>query len=187
VVDLDLSWQGTAVRLGIEDGAHKTWADAVNGGDELLRAALPVPGGFRALLGPADGTAGDGLTVLARATESFERVVADVPYGPWLARALNRASAGVLVVAPSLEGARRTRTVLIEHPTTSWAVVLNRTGHGGQITKGRFANLIGRSVTVELPCTPVLRDSEDEGRLCSRRWTRWARRVETLARTLDKR
>jgi hypothetical protein len=182
VVDLDLSWQGTAVRLGIEDGAHKTWADAVNGGDELLRAALPVPGGFRALLGPADGTA-----VLARATESFERVVADVPYGPWLARALNRASAGVLVVAPSLEGARRTRTVLIEHPTTSWAVVLNRTGHGGQITKGRFANLIGRSVTVELPCTPVLRDSEDEGRLCSRRWTRWARRVETLARTLDKR
>jgi hypothetical protein len=47
--------------------------------------------------------------------------------------------------------------------------------------------ILGCPALVELPCTPALRDAEDEHRLLSRPWTRWARGVEVVARTLERR
>lgn len=130
-------------------------------------APVPVAGGFRLV----DATTG---------AEGFDRVVVDA--GTAFER-MSDVHAAVLVCSPSPQGARRCRGLLEDHPAIRWHVVTNRLGPGGETTRSQFERLVGHPVT-ELPCCPALRDTEDEGRLLRRHWTRWSRSVEALVDAL---
>ena len=240
-LDLDLAW-GAADRLGIH-ADHRSWSDVSDGEDDFRMAALPVAGGFRALLAPAGGPSATGAPddvdgpargetvdvagrrplrvtrppgvagretgpgprqaahaalppragfnddfvqgMLRRAGDLFERVVIDCPGRGLLDDVLGIADAAVLVVPPTMPGARRAATLLEGHPTGRWAVVLNRIGPGGETPRAELHRLLGRRAAIELPCSPPLRDAEDDGRLLSSSWTRYARRVDRLLRALE--
>ena len=132
---------------------------------------LPVPlaGGFRLVPSLSEG-------------EGFERLIADAP-APALREGIS-IDAGILVCAPSLQGARRAAAMIERHPEISWHLVVNRLGPGGETTRARFESLVGRQV-LELPCCAALRDAEDEGRLLASGWTRWSRAIARLASKLD--
>jgi hypothetical protein len=90
----------------------------------------------------------------------------------------------VLVVQPSVVGAKRARALLEEHPKISWAVILNRLGPGGETTRSAFERLLRHPVAIELACAPSLRDAEDDGRLLTSPLSPWRRSVHRLARAL---
>lgn len=182
-VDLDVG-SGAASRLGLLDSRHKTWAEAGSSPEELRLAALPVPGGFRALLSPS-GAPEVPPALLPRTVRSFDHVVVDVPLGR-LKKASTVARAAVLVVPGTVPGVCRAQRLLTDGFAVPLAIVLNRTGHGGGLTRSEAARRLGRAVPLELPCTPAMRDAEDEGRLLDGRWTRFARRIRSLALTLEK-
>lgn len=172
---------GAALRLGLEPGEHLTWAGLEDDSDSTTRCALPVEGGFRALLAPPEG--GDAQLVLKRATGAFELVVVDV--SPEVAPAvLSDVDAAVLVCAPTVPGARRAMTLLEEWGDLDWAIVTNRVGPGGETTRSQLAGILGRPIAIELPCSAALRDAEDDGRLVSLVWNRYGRAVARLARAL---
>jgi Flp pilus assembly CpaE family ATPase len=182
-VDLDPR-AGAAPRLGVLDSQHKTWAEAGKGPDELRLAALPMPGGFRALLSPS-GAPEVPSGLLRRTLRSFEYVVVDLP-PERLRKVSNMALAAVLVVPGTVPGVCRAQRLLADGLAGRLAIVLNRTGYGGGLTRSEASRRLGRSVPLELPCTPALRDAEDEGRLLDCHWTRFARRIRSLALSLEK-
>jgi CO dehydrogenase nickel-insertion accessory protein CooC1 len=173
--------RGARHRLGLPEEAP-AW-DAVGKDTEgLLRAAIPVEGSFRALLMPS-GDPGDGHKVRARCEEFFDRVVIDVGAGV-SSGALTDALA-ILVLTPSLVSARRARELLEERPDVTWAIVSNRVGPGSETNKRMLERVLEHRITLELPCTPALRDREDECRLLGS-WSRWSSRLDRLAQVVAK-
>lgn len=185
-LDLDTVW-GARERLGLGDEQVRTWAEAGPDDEALSLSALPLKWGFRALLSPGDGhVPEDSRELVRRASGAFERVVVDVPHGDLTDGALEASDVAVLVVAPTPAGARRARACLDRFPDVRWAIVVNRSGPGGETTRSGFAGMLGRRVAIELPCCAALRDAEDEGRLLGARLSRWSYRLELLARTLER-
>lgn len=190
-VDLDRRW-GAAARLGLDQGALKTWGSFDGSLQSLKACALPVRGGFRALFSPlSENCLGrepqaslDEGVLLAQARAGFEVVVADVPSSGVLERIAKQCEVGVLVLAPARPAAVRARFLLERWPDLNWLPVTNRSGPGGETTRAELQSIIGRSIRLELPCAPSLRDAEDDGRLLSSRLSPWARRVDRLARAL---
>lgn len=190
-VDLDLEW-GAAGRLGIE-ADHLSWRDANDEEDALRMAALPVAGGFRALLAPSQESKApqsstdedDVVRLVRRAGSLFDRVFIDCASPDSRDGVLDAADAGVLVVSATPVGARRAISILSRHQTTRWAIVLNRVGPGGETTRAELHRLLGRRSAIELPCTPALRDAEDEGLLLTTPWSRYVRGVARLLSALE--
>ena len=168
---------GARARLGLDPSA-RTWAARAE--DEPLETvALPVAGGFRLLIAAGPPAALE--EAVAAAAGGFDAVIAD-------ARTLSdallaRARAGVLVLPPTVPAARRARA-LGERFGVGWTVVTNRLGPGGEVTRPELEEVLGRRISLELPCCPALRDAEDEDRLLRSAWTRWRRRVDRLAHVL---
>jgi hypothetical protein len=184
-VDFDLSY-GAATRLGVHD-THLTWRDAGGSVDSLKLAALPVSGGFRALLSPGDGEApDDAAALLDRTVQAFTPVVADVPTGPLLELALARCRTAVLVMGPDVVSAHRSRAFLARHLSTRWTVVVNRSGPGGETTVGALQRIVGHRIAIELPCAPALRDAADEGNLLTSPLWRYRRAIVRLRDALEK-
>lgn len=181
-VDLDTTW-GAAARFGLERAEVKTWADAGTEEEDLRLAALPLRGGFRALLAPAGRSIPGDL--LPRVGAIFDGLVVDAPVGA-LASALVSATAVVVVVAATRPGVKRAGEVLERIGDLPTAIVLNRAWGGGAVTANQASDLLGRRVAVELPATPSLRDAEDEGHVLEGPWSRYTRRVGTLARALER-
>ena len=190
-VDLDLEW-GAAARLGI-DGPHKTWDMDATDETDMRLAALPVGGGFRALLAPRALPERDeqsasvaGLDdALSFAAGEFERVVIDCSDTRLLDAVIAGADAGVLVVPASMPGASRAADLLAARTELRWAVVLNRLGPGGETSRAELHRTIGTRSAVELPCTPALRDAEDGGRLLTSPWSRYVRATNRLLLALE--
>lgn len=187
-LDADSRWS-MAARLGIT-GEHLTWEDQVpgpadEGAPSNSTAALPVAGGFRALFSPTTFEPRALLNVLDTACDDFERVVVDCPTSKSLGLALERADAGVLVVPHSAPGARRAAAMLNAYDGMRWAVVLNRAGPGGEMTRAAAHRILGCKTALQLPCTPSLRDAEDEGKLLSSAWSRYVRSIERLFVALE--
>lgn len=178
LLDLDPE-SSLRARLALPNDARH-WGDVADG---LLSAALPLAGGFRILLPPPDRR-GDAVEVLRAAALCFDHLVVDAPASPWRAPALAASTAAVLVVPPSPQGVVHGREVLARYPDVSWSVVVNRLGKGGGLEARHIARRIGRPVALELPCSPYLRDREDEHRLLTERWSRLFRRVTRLAGAL---
>lgn len=172
---------GADVRLGLEPGGHLTWADLDESSESIARCFLPVAPGFRALFAPGDG--GDSGLVLKRSRSNFDLLVVDAPAHSASA-ALCEADASVLVMGPSVPQAHRARRIIEEWPDLDCAVVVNRLGRGGETTRAQLADLVGRPISLELPCSSALRDAEDDGRLLSLRWTRYGRAITRLADAL---
>lgn len=156
LLDLEAEW-GIRGRLGLDPDADPD-------------APVPVAGGFRLLRGMAQ---------FERALADFDHVVIDAPRST-LDSLDGRVRDAMLIISPTPEGARRARCVLDAHPSFRWLVVANRTGPGGETTRGQLARIVAHPV-LELPCCPALRDSEDDGRLIARGWSRWSRRLARLA------
>ena len=171
---------GAARRLGLPADA-RTWLPA---GDDCPEAALPVAGGYRVLCAPVPCPPPSQFP-LASARSSFERLVLDAGTGRGLDPLLDAVRVGILVTTPTRPGAESARAVVEAFPSTRWAVVTNRVGPGGQIMRRGLEAILGRRLTLELPCCPALRDAEDEGRLLTGAWHRWTRAVGRLARVVD--
>jgi Flp pilus assembly CpaE family ATPase len=172
---------GAALRLGLVPGEHLTWADLDESSESVARCFLPVAAGFRALLAPEGG--GDPGLVLKRSRPNYDLLVVDAP-ARISSVALREADAGVLVMGPSVSQAHWTRSFIEEWPDLDCAVVINRLGRGGETTRAQLADLVGRPISLELPCAPAMRDAEDDGRLISLKWTRYGRAISRLADAL---
>lgn len=178
VVELDPRTSARC-RLGLDAGS-KTWADAGTTDEDLLLAAVPVPGGFRALVSPGDGTTLPG-EVIRRAAALFDVVVLDagripVPRECW---------ANLLVVPPTRPACANALGALAD-TSVRWGIIINRTGSGGSMTRRSVERALGRPVLAELPCTPSLRDAEDEARLLDGPWTRWSRRMGLIVTAVSR-
>jgi hypothetical protein len=185
-VDGNTNWSAST-RLGI-DGEHMTWGalkDAEHGSARNAPIALPVAGGFRSMLAPPvfERTTFD--DALARARSDFERVFVDCSEPDALEAARPVADVAVLVVPPTLPGARRAAEVLARQPDVRWAVVLNRLGPGGEMTRAAVHRILGCRTTLELPCSPALRDAEDESKLLASGWSRYVRGISRLLAALE--
>jgi hypothetical protein len=177
LLDLDLTW-GIEWRLGFDE--MRRWRP----GEDVLEASIPVTGGFR-VVAPDLGTGEVLEDLFERAAGAFDVVVADAPEGIALDVALARSSVGVLVAQATIPGARRAAAFCARRHEIRWAVVANRLGGGGETTLEGLRRISSCRVALELPCTPSLRDAEDKGRLLPRRWSRWSRRIDSLARALQ--
>jgi Mrp family chromosome partitioning ATPase len=177
LIDLDLTW-GIEWRLGFDE--IRKWRP----GEDVMEASIPVKGGFR-VVAPDLGTSEALEDLLERAVGAFDVVVADAPEGIGLDATLARSSVGVLVVQATIPGARRAATFCARQHGIKWAVVANRLGGGGETTLEGLRRISGRRIALELPCTPSLRDAEDKGGVLPLRWSRWSRRIDSLARALQ--
>ncbi len=183
LADFDLEW-GAGYRLGLPADAL-TWAEAGDPEASLLRAALPVPGGFRVLASPGGIGPPDVGALLGAAGAHFGCIVVDMGRVSAVPDLLGTADAVVLVLAPSAPSARRGRIVLDGLTCGRVAIVINRVGPGGEMTKAEIQSIIGRKVALELPCERRLRDAEDDDRLLSAYWSRWEHGIHRLWRTLE--
>ena len=182
-VDLDTSWSACD-RLGLPLDA-RTWADTGDSRQLLEQNALPVAPGFRVLLAPRGHTAADRHRIATLAAESFDRVIVDAPPGGHLRPVLEGAHCSVLVVPPAIPSARRAHEFLNAYRDLRWAVVVNRLGPGGEVTRAGLQRVIGCRVAVELPCCPALRDREDDAALVTASWSRWLRGLRRLYEALE--
>jgi MinD-like ATPase involved in chromosome partitioning or flagellar assembly len=182
--DLDATF-GAARRLGIP-GQHLTWRDVGSSGASLALAALPVAGGFNALLSPGDGenpeNAGE---LLERAETAFSRVVIDLPPGRLRSEVLGRGRTTVVVMAPTLDSAARTVRLIAQNGHVNWLVVTNRMGPGGETTRRELEQVLERPIALELPCAPALRDAAENGKLLTSKIWRYTRAVASLQRALE--
>lgn len=139
---------------------------------------IPVPGGFDLVW--SDPTCAERTAELRR---RHHRLIIDAPGEvlPSLAACLD---AIVLVVTPTVGSARSAAGLLGMVGDVDVAVVANRLGPGGETTRAELQRILGTRVTLELPCSPGLRDSEDDSRLLTSPWSLWLRRVTRLARAL---
>jgi MinD-like ATPase involved in chromosome partitioning or flagellar assembly len=179
-IDLDLRW-GVMDRLGLPDDV-RTWERGEPSADAVVRAAIPVQGGFRALLVHESG---QGAAAIDAVKGAFDRVVVDAPVEVLSADVLERASAGVLVMSPTVPSACRAQRMLDALTTVEWAVVTNRLGPGGEMTRSALERILERSVALELPCAPALRDAEDDARLVTTSFSRWRRAIDRLCKALE--
>ena len=170
---------GVTTRLNMPSA--RTWTPDAD--DEVDLTALPVAPGFRVLPAPSCVTAADTSRVLAGVLRAFDPVFVDaVP--ALLPSLVQPRDVGVLVLAPTRPAAERGRLILDAHGDVRWAVVTNRLGPGSNMTARRLAAILGRDPSLELPCTPALRDREDEGRLITSPLSPWLWRVKRLWRAL---
>ncbi|MEA2461033.1 MAG: iron-transfer P-loop NTPase [Actinomycetota bacterium] len=175
LVDLDRTWRGVAARLGFPH-TSKTWAHATDP-DAFSLVASPVAGGFHALLAPSVETeAPAARDVLRLATQRSRCVIIDLPADGPVEEVVPLCSSAILLVAPSWEGAERARSVASTFPSPP-VFVANRLGAGSDIPLRDLEAKLGAPFACELPYTPSLRDSEDDGRLMVRPSSRWCRRV----------
>jgi cellulose biosynthesis protein BcsQ len=175
LIDLDPD-SSLRARLALPDDARH-WGDVRDG---VLAAAIPHSDGFRLLLAPPNPS-GDVHDVLTAAAARFEHVVVDAPPSPWRAVALADATSALLVVPPSRQGIAHAEKTVARHPNVAWSCIVNRLGGGGEITTATIGRALDRRVSLELPCSPYLRDREDDHRLLFERWSRYFRRVSRLA------
>ena len=138
-------------------------------GDDILRAAVPVRGGFRVLTCPDPE-----LDPVGAAREHFDALVVDGGHV---------ADCDVALLQPSLPQARRLRAALAEARPP--VLVTNRLGRGGETTRRGLERVLGRRIALELPHSPALRDAEDEGRFVPT-WTRWWTGIARLVRALER-
>ena len=109
---LESVWGGAGVRLGFPDD-HLTWSDIESPDGSVEPAALPAPGGFRALFAGAGREVP--REVLTGARRSFEFVVVDADGSHLDPLILDQGALAVMVVPPTRVGARRARAALAEH------------------------------------------------------------------------
>jgi hypothetical protein len=162
LVDLDPS-RGAARRLGCPPLDREVHEPALE--------ARPVTGGFRLIEG----------TLPAVDRSDAPRVVVDGPQ----ASVVEAGCARHVVIVPSgRAGIERARDVLADVQLGSVAVVVNRTGWGGELTRSAIGRLLERRVALELPPSPGLRDAEDRAELLTSPLSPWLSRVRRLARAL---
>jgi MinD-like ATPase involved in chromosome partitioning or flagellar assembly len=178
-VDLNAD-SATVVRLKLDPDA-RLWDPLDDDAAALRRSAHPVPGGFRVLKSATRPE--DEAAAIERVAAEWTTVVVDAPAARH--EALEPTLVAVLVMAPTVPAAHSAREMLEAHPHIRWAVVANRLGPGGETTRRGLERILGRSIAVELPVAPSLRDAEDDGRLITNPWSRWRRGVERLARALE--
>ncbi|HET7481300.1 MAG TPA: hypothetical protein VFK89_00430, partial [Actinomycetota bacterium] len=132
---------------------------------------------------PRDGDAGEIADVAARAVREFPFTVVDA--GRTWPSGL-RADAAVVVVPRNVAGARAAAALLSEREDVPAAVITNRTGRGGEMSRQDLQRIIGRPIALDLPHTPALRDAEDDGRLVTSPFLAWSRRIERLCRAIKR-
>ena len=166
VVDLHPD-SNAALRMGlnpdqvpVEDGPH----------------LLPVAGGFRLGLGPQ----GPGCLEIARATA--DKLIVDAPRE--LLGELEPQARVVLVMTPTVPSVHKGAQLLEQHPELAWVPVTNRTGPGSETTRVDIERMLGRRLAIELPCSPGLRDAEDELRLLTSPLSPWRMAIQRLAAAL---
>jgi hypothetical protein len=166
--------QGMSRRLDLPPELP-VWGDDTT---EIHDVATPVAGGFRVVIAPR------ATTVIEAARETFDAVVLD---GPALDEStLTSARAAVLVLPPTVPGARAAREVTHQLPDVRWALVTNRLGPGGEMTRVALERILERRIAVELPTCAPLRDAEDDGHLLTSSLYRWSRRITQLWSTLER-
>ena len=178
---VESSWGAAGTRLGFPDD-HMTWVDIEQPGGSVENAALPAPGGFRALLAGTDGVMP--TDAMAHVRRRYEFVVVDVHRDHLGSAILDEGALAVMVVPPTMVGARRAKATLSRRPDLSWAVVTNRTGSGGDLGRIALQDAIGHAVLDHLPYSPRLRAAEDGGALLHSRWSPWNRKIDRLALAL---
>lgn len=146
-------------------------------GTDIDRAAIPVAGGFRAVVGT------DLASAAEAARDLFDAVIVD---GGSSDASVRGARAAILVCPPTVPGARRGSALVAKHPDVTWAVVTNRLGPGGEMTRVALEQILERRITLELPTCAPLRDAEDDGRLLDSVLYRWPRRVAQLWTALER-
>lgn len=169
-LETDPARRSVVARLGMS-GDARCWGPQDAGGATF--PGLPVAG-VRIFPAPSGGGSGSDLgSRLGR----FDIVVQE-PQLP-----ANGLTAGVLVVPPTMAGARRAAEMSAELPDVAWAVLINRTAPGEALNGRRIAEITGMQPTMHLPFSPSVRRAELHGRLASR-WTRFARSIDRLAQTI---
>ncbi|MFP5352805.1 MAG: hypothetical protein ACLGIB_09605 [Actinomycetota bacterium] len=168
LVDLH-SDRGAAMRLGLA-------LDELPLADGPL--LVPVAGGFRFALGP-EGTSD---ACLETARVAADKVVVDTPRSSL--DAIESPSRVLLVMTPTLPSVRKAAGVLLERPELSWVPITNRTGPGSETTRVDVERILGRKLAIELPCSPGLRDAEDDLRLLTSPLSPWRLAVQRLAAAL---
>lgn len=177
---VESTWGGAGARLSLPDD-HRTWVELERPEGSLELAALPVPGGFRALLAPEGARASS--EIVERARRGFDYVIVDARLDQLDPARPEEDALVLMVVPPTRTGARRARATLGDG-NLGWTVITNRTGLGGDLGRVELQNAIGHRVLDHLPYTPRLRGAEDEGDLLSSRWNLWSRKVDRLALAL---
>jgi hypothetical protein len=166
--------RGTALRLDLPPDVPR-WTDGLR----AEGSTTPVAGSFRVLLAPTDRR-----SAIDAALESFDTVIVDGTISD--ADTFERAKAVVLVFPPTVPGARSARQLVDEHPDVRWALVANRLGPGGEMTRVALEQILERRIAVELPTCAPLRDAEDDGSLLTSNLYRWPRRLAQLWTTLER-
>ena len=156
--------RGASFRLGLD-----LFADAA-------LDPIPAVGGF----GFVAAHESDLCDLVTDLRTRFDGLVVDVS-ADRLAEMAEAVTAGVLVLTPAPPSARRAAAILERHEEIGWAVVTNRLGPGGETRASELARVMGRRIGLQLPCSPGLRDAEDDGRLLTSPWSPWLRRVSRLA------
>jgi hypothetical protein len=90
----------------------------------------------------------------------------------------------VLVTLPTRPAIARAKEILTLEGAR-WAVVTSRVGAGGCLTRRRLEALLGHRIAIELPCSPALRDAEDDGSILTSPLSPWWWKVKRLWRALE--
>ena len=138
-------------------------------------ATLPIAGGFRLALGPEAGR-----LQLARA--GADKIVIDLPREAL--PEIETQARIVLVMTPTRPSVHKAARLLEQHPDRAWIPVTNRTGPGSETTRVDIERILGRRLAIELPCSPGLRDAEDDMRLLTAPLSPWRMAVQRLADAL---
>ena len=89
----------------------------------------------------------------------------------------------VIVLPSGRSGIERALPELQRIPDRS-ALVINRTGWGGELTRAAIARIVQRRIALELPFSPGLRDAEDRCELLTSPLSPWLHKIRRLARAL---
>ena len=174
---VEASRSGVRKRLGL--ASARPWPTAT---DEEL-APLPVAPGLRVLLAPPTFTIEDTRRIVDRAASTFSSVIVDCESRD-VEELVSPGDIGVLVSLPTRPAIEHAKDIVgLEGPR--WAVVTNRIGPGGCLTRRRLEVLLDHRIAIELPCSAALRDSEDEGALLTSPMSPWWWKVKRLWRALE--
>ena len=180
MVDLDPA-EGARYRLGLDDSA--LGCSTTDGASEVVDVALPVAAGFRVLLKASALERATRVESIMSLRTRYEHVVIDGPRGSLDEDLLDVVDTRVMVMAPTMPCVEMAGRMPIRD-THDWAFVFNRSGPGGEITDRVLSQRLGHRIACSLPCTPSLRDREDEAALLRKGWTRWERSMSRLAEGL---
>ena len=160
---------------------HPTWSEVMDG-ESLMKAAIPVAPGFSVFFAPEPLSADHLQNFLALCRSNYDRVVIDASGGNGSVSAISDRC--VVVASATRPSMHRTRHWLRAQKLHSVALIANRLGPGSELSRVKLQSIVGARILFELPCTPVLRDREDEGKLHLSTWSRYWRRIRMLARAL---